>query len=331
MRFKFSVFFVRAGVGWSESWYTREGTAEACILTMEKYMGLRQKMLPPSWSIMGLRAGRTSLSTAETDGRDALRQSQVYYPTVREFEKGPQTIKVPGDGTFTPAGNPGQEVIPNVCLQERITFDTNRSTSRYLVGVPLLDLTDTPGGDNLAGQDLWKGFLDQLEVLVRGDDTEAGRGGPLFIKARTGSIINTNTWSIKGWGLTESYPSDVFFVTGTDQLGSLAIGDLVHIRNSKLIPSVSFGGAAKQQQMNGTWYVGSIALGVPAGGFAQVTLKGTKGIPAQQMKNFGTWQRVRFALFPVQNMQDVRLRTHKRGKPTLVSRGRRLSRIKLDP
>lgn len=333
VRAKFTLVLRGHGQSLSESWYTKSGAPVDDIATAVTYATIRQRMISPALEIASLRLGVTNLNASQyTDGKDPLRQSRAFYPGPVRWLGANSGVDLPGAGTYVPPAGQQQELtFANDCLRVSLLYDNTRFVERYIAWVPKGTVAENgafrPGSVD-AG---WMKAYGDLVGLITGDPASGfGTVGPLFIKAQRASS-NTNTFPIDKWGLSAEFPSNVWFETRGGAAAALKPGDRVHIRHSKLVPDMSFGGAAKLQQMNGTWIVADVTQDTPAVGSTHVVLQFTRGIPADRMKIPGTFQLVEYKLFPVLDVAPVQVSTHKRGASAGAPRGRRLTRIRLDP
>jgi hypothetical protein len=330
MSVKFTVFFEGHGFGASESWYVNSNDPAIVVGAINPYLSLRSQMLFSDCEIQGVRIGNSTMTDVESDGKDALRQSQPYLPGTHPYGPAGDKLVIPQTGKFTPVDETRQEAFANIAVNERIGFNTGKFTTRYVVWPPAADINRDLSGGNLAKESAWFGLLGKLQNLITATGSPPVAGGPLWIKARTPSTIS-NTYNIRKWVLQGPAPANVGFIALNSQTGTFAIGDLVHIRGTKRKPAVTNTGATKLVSLNGSYYIDDILLDTPSTGLSTVFLAGTNGVDTASIKLLGNFQLVRFQLFAATSARAVRIRTHKRGKPSLVPRGRRLSRRSVDP
>lgn len=329
-QYKFTVFYQGHGFGASESWYTSNSSIAGAASTISTYCFLRNAMLFTDCEIQGVRVGRTSLTAAPSNGLDGLRQSQLYLPGTPLFEGGPSVLKIPQPGTYTPQDLSRKEAFANVAVNERLTFSDNRSTTRYIAWPPAADVGIDLAGGSLLVEPAWFALLGRLQDFIANAPTAVDGGGPLYIKAATGSSPG-NTFPIRGWVLQVAAPGLIGYVVDSINNANMVPGALVHIRGVRRRSAPQLGGPIKLQSINGRWYVDSAVLNSPSTGLTTVYLRGTAGVDPTTIKLLGNVQLQTYQLYPVQLARSVRIRTHKRGKPSLVPRGRRLTRTSADP
>lgn len=304
-RYRMTMFFEQSGFGWSETYYTPNATGTQAAFKVQKMLDLRKEMLPPTVGIVGVRLADESFQ----------RRSIFLVPrSGHQWPTNGVTLNVPGAGSFTVTGERDQDQV-RAALQYRVQFDTDRSTTRYIATIPdLLSKTEFNSLDFAAVPEWSK----KLNLFY----TELQSGGWL-VRARkfTGdfAVKNVLTWRYK-----ESTTGVIGVeVENTDALNVKA-GDRVHIRNVRRTKT------SRQGSMNGVWVVHSVvpgSTGVPQ----QIYLRTSEGLSPSDMKDPGKIQKVGFDLFPIEAATSVRLGIHKRGKPSLTPRGRRLTRLFLDP
>lgn len=329
--YKFTVRYQGHGFGPSESWYTGDLPIADAVSKIQAYLDFRAGMLFSDCEIAGVQIGRTTYTTAPQDPGDPARNSQ-FYPggNVYNFERSGSQLRVPGPGLYTPSSPALKEAFANVAIHERLTFDTSRSTTRYFVWPPYSTIRSDKSGGLLSYEPNWVKLYNRFENWLRGAPDAGDPPGGLYIKATTAQSP-TSTFPIRGWRSFDASPGLIGFVLDTASAGEFTRGRKVHVRGVRRKPPPSVGGAVKLISINGNWFIDSVTASSPATGFTTIFLRGTEGIDPTTIKILGTAQVVQVRLFQVQNAQQIRIRTHKRGKDTTVPRGRRLTRVTADP
>lgn len=305
--YRVTLFFGQAMDGASETYWTPDQSALSASKSVESMLALRAQMLNTNQYIAGVRA---ALETA-------VRRSSSMLPTRGLFADSGNYINIPGTGTIAPTGTNGLADQFRAVLQMQWRFNDTRQTIRYLSGIPdAISLTEPTTINFNAAQGWWNAY-----------------------NAWTGFLVQ-NAWQIRAQILAPAAPT--FPVVGLVQQNA-APGLLGIQISAATAPSITKGQkvalhgfrAAKGTRastLNGTWAVDSIDnSGLPV--YVTVYLRSSAGIDpeAQRFTTSTTLRPVNYTLYPIQAIVPYRVGIHKRGKPSLSPRGRRLTIHSLDP
>jgi hypothetical protein len=329
--YKFTLKYGGHGFGPTESFFTADLSADDLTTTLNNYMRLRASMLFSDLEITGIRVGRTGLSSALSDGRDPTRQSQ-WYPAgeTYNFERSGSSLVVPNKGTYVPPVGSRGPTFANVSINESILFNNTRHAIRYIPFVPAIDIGADKPGANLANDTKWFDLLAALQLMWRGKGAGDYAGSTFYVKAQARTGPATPRTIIK-WVTASPSGGNIGAVLSNSDATGYAFGQEVFVNGTRRRPLPVIGGAIKLQSINGTWRADVVMVDSPISGQSTVFLQNTAGIDVTTIKKTGTLRQKLYALFPIQDAQAIRTRTHKRGKDTTVPAGRRLSRVSADP
>lgn len=309
--YKVSFFYQSVGFGWSETWYTREELEGQDVGNLIKtYNNLRLAMLRSVTTFTGARLSIVPSATI----KPGIRSSRLLVPGDNKFPTINSKLTLDETGTYVKeTSSEGMEQIrSNIHL--RLGFG-DRSTTRYLVGAPDA-LSNTESGKVTFGQaPNWEGRYISWVDHVRQN---------WAIVART-PIATDPLFPVRAIGKTADTPPKLIVIVSNADPLPWTVGDLISIsgfRFKKGVPPIS---------INGRYHLDALQTGVPTTGLHSITLREATGVDLTTIKVFGTARRLQkqITLFAV--VDPVRLGTHKRGKPSLTPRGRRLTRLTLDP
>ncbi|NJO56135.1 MAG: hypothetical protein HC834_07025 [Rhodospirillales bacterium] len=251
---------------------------------------------------------------------DTKRRSTAYLPGTSNFPGGGQIV-VPSRGTFIATGgavpDPASETTRpdqfRAVMQYRISYDTDRSTIRYLSGIPD-SMSGTEAGTLQKQADpawwtKWEAFAGHL--VSAGWQIRARHRGPYDEHAASGLVVR------------EAGPAQLgVVVPALPDLG-YEVGNKVHLKGWR---RMGRGGLS----LNGKYFIDNVNT-TQISGSRIYFLRGTEGQDPAQWKILGTIQLVGYDTFPIEDVNHHRVGIHKRGRPTMAPRGRRLTRLTLDP
>lgn len=305
--YRTTVFWGQATDGASETYWTPDqGAASACV-TIQQMLNLRTQMLNQLQYWQGVRVA--------VEG--TKRSSQLFLPGSTPFFDSGKELAVPGAGTLPPTGSNGLADQFRAVLQLQVRFGTARSTYRYLSGIPdAISLTEPVTFTRGTAQTWWNAFdAWRSYLLSSGWQIRAQVLPPAATAYPVVSLVQQ-----------EAAPGLVGIVIGVgDPAPTILVGGKIALQGMRAAKGT------RSSTMNGTWYVDSTSL-VSTGRLA-VFLRGSQGIDpaAQRFTNMSTLRVVTYSLYPLIGFNSHRVGIHKRGKPSLGPRGRRLSRPSLDP
>lgn len=305
--YKVSLMWNQSVMGVAETWYTPDQSQNSLQKTIETMLALRSQCLFRIQPFVGV---RLSLYGAK-------RQSKVILPPSGVFLDSFNPLQVPASGTLAGSGQTTRPDQLRAVIQCTIGYSDTRRTIRYFSGVP-------------------DGFT--VTEPATFDPGAAGQWGTAFQAFR--SYITDNGWQIQARQITGAYaavpvngvsvqaaaPSLIGISTVAASAPPFIVGERValsHFRPKK---------GTRGLTMNGMWTIDSINNTLVPGNVI-VYLRGSAGIDPDSIRftASSTIQRVGYQLYPVQEFNLYRVGIHKRGRPSLAPRGRRLSRPTLDP
>lgn len=305
--YRVTFFWGQATDGASETYWTPDMSSVSAAKATESMLALRVAMMNTNQYVQGVRVALEG----------AVRRSSVMIPTKGIFADSGQWINIPAAGTITPTGTNGSADQYRAVLQHQWGFNDNRRTMRYLSGIPDAISATEPATLNFnAATSWWNAWNAWSTYLV------------------------TNAWGIKAQILAPQQA--VYSVIGV-VLQSAAPGYIGIQISATAAPSIAKGQkialhgmrAAKGTRgstMNGTWIADSMdTSGLPE--YVTVYLRSSQGIDpeAQRFTEKTTLRPVNYQIYPIQQIIPFRCGIHKRGRPTMAPRGRRLIIRSLDP
>lgn len=306
--FKFQEF----GYGWSEAWYTRGDVSPSTLGTLvQTYVNLRLGMLRPYCNFESVR-----LAVVPDDviiGK-AARSSRLLVAGNNKYPTEAETLKLGEFGTYAGVeSDAGMEQVRSN-LQLRLFWGTN-STTRYLVGIPDgLSITET-GSCEFDRVPVWGAKYIAWAAFVK---------DKLAIAAHTPEATD-HTYEVRAVSDSTESPSHLEFQVPDTPTQGWTVGDKIQVSGFRYKRSVL------HPSMNGRYKLHTIALGTPRSGVNTYTMREIVGIPAADIKVLGTIRRIQRRRTAIEGIDPFRVGIHKRGKSSSVPRGRRLTRVSLDP
>lgn len=305
--YKCTVYYTHASYGWSESYWSSLSTLAALAPVLQKMLLLRMFMLPTDHSFAGVRISVVG----------GVRQSSLALPGNNTLADGTTVLNVPENGAFKAFRGSNSISQMRQVMQLHVMYGANLKSVRYLGGIPSDIVNEEPYGsgvDNDAAwygaYDAWRKFLVQSTwgIMAR---AQTGVGAPTLI---TGAELGTQAAPLLGIDVvTEGAPA---FARGM----KVAVS---HARPPK---------GTRVSTLNGQWTVDSVAPSAFPG-MTAVYLRGSEGILPSAVRF--TPASVIYGLVPVFNqivwIRSTKAGIHKRGRPSLTPRGRRLTHTSLDP
>lgn len=304
--------FEAVGMGFSDTWCSKSIEESALGPNVKKLVELRLAMLSSRFRLQGVRLSQMPPGVFNVQG---IRASRLLVPGVNSYPSAGVTLTLDEVGTFgaESAVNPVEQFRSN--LQVRLRFGGARSTTRYIVGVAD-GLSFTTAGTINPGTavDWLKAFSDwRAEVLLNWG-----------LIARSG-VADDPYYDIQAWTRKTVAPLQLGFVIPTPTPLDWSSGTLIAlegVRVKKDQPKVS---------LNGRYHISSVLPETPSAGLSTIFLRELDSVEPAIIKILGKVRRVRKSVYYPTLMDTVRLGVHKRGKPALSPRGRRLTRTSLDP
>lgn len=304
-RVKMTFGFDYAGYAPTETYISQDVSATTAGARMQELIDARQRLLP---NTVGWRGIRFSYS-------DFKRRSVFYPPGQRQPFDWATPVTIPRFGSYTPSI--GKDDYPDqvkAALLLRLTYDIDRTTSRYMSMVPDNTLGQSPTGYFPAGDARWKEWFDAFcAVLVN---------RAWVIRAQKGDTLNPKV-PIIDWVQEQAAPSRLGFVLPAAPPFGAIQGEKVKVESvrRKGTDSLSY---------NGNYIVGAINTTLQPGNTIYY-LRGTEDGDVESIKLLGTARRLGYDYFPILKVEGITATTHKRGNSFGRQRGRLKKRASLDP
>jgi len=302
--YRTTVYWNQSVMGVSETYITPNVSIGVLGSLISSLLAKRFAMLFTNDECVGVRVSNYS----------ATRRSFFLIPGVNTVPGIVDPINVPERGalTITPVTRRPDQI--RACLQERIYYDVDRSTTRYLAGIPDSVTVYEPGSVNvaadaawLAAYNDWSGFLVGAGFQIRAQD-KSGASPVIPVQ----HIVRQS-----------AEPGLIGVSIPTAAVPGVLDERKVHLTGFKRVPRYL-------PSMNGNFFVESINTTLIPDEVVYF-LRGTAGQDPSTFKILGTLQRVHHVLYPITAIRTVRTGIHKRGRPSPAPRGRRLTRTTLDP
>lgn len=302
--YRVTIGMYMANIGATETYYSQDRSNIQIGGDVTRLLTRRAALFTKDVKFAGVRVG-----TAEDKRRSA------FYPPGRyTLAADGIALTVPVEGTapdeiaFTP--DQARSV-----LQVRLTYATDRHAMRYLSFIPDEVILAEPRNPNLAFdvryQVRWEAFVRELVA------------NPAWqIRARD-STTTRPEFEIVRWTKEPGETGLLGVLVKKTDVTTIVQGDKVSIKNARRMAQfrVSYNGIYKVDRVDTTTDSANNIY------YLQTT---GEGDPTTIKKN-GTIQKVTLRFFNIQGVTVVRPGIHKRGKPLGVPRGRRSTRLPLDP
>jgi hypothetical protein len=307
MIYKVTHMMNRSVMGASESWYTGDWSATQALQYIQELLAARMALVTYATETVGVRLAVYG----------AKRQSVVLLPPYDVFPGTNSLLQIPAKGTYTgEVKNFGSDQY-RAALQNRITYDNTRTVLRYMSGIPDAVSATEPATVDFSLTPQWKQALDRYYNIL------SSRGWSIRAKAITG--INAPA-SVTGVTSMAAAPSLLGIILPAATAPPIVQGSSVQLQHFR---AAKF---TRNPTINGGWTVDSINTTlVPGSLIVYLRNSGTIDPTTVRITALSTIQLVGYSLFTVQNVTWVRCGIHKRGRPSMAPRGRRLSRPTLDP
>lgn len=306
--FRTTIFFGQATDGASETYWTSDQSARQAASNIQSLLNNRANLLNTNQYFQGARVS--------IEGQK--RSSQLILPPGAEFffDSG-VGISCPATGTFSPLDINGQADQFRATLQQKFKFGPNRSANRYLSGIPDAISVTEPATFTRNNAIQWWSNLDKFRAFLT--------NGGWQIKAQVLPPA-TAAYGIAAV-ISQSVAPFLLGVTALvgDPAPNIPIGQRIVLQGFRPAKGT------RAWTLNGTWYVDSTQF--VSTGYLNVWLRGSAGLVAadQRFTDKSLMRIVSYSFYPITDIGTQRVGIHKRGKPSLAPRGRRLTRGSLDP
>lgn len=305
--YKVTVMWNQSVMGVSETLYTPDVSGSQLATVLQKYLQSRFNLLFQNQYMVGVRIALYG----------SKRQSVVLLPPYDVLPQTQLTVQIPASGKLTAGQSFGSPDQLRGVLQNRISYGDTRNVLRYMSGIPDEVSATEPATVNFGRDPSWKQALDNYYAGVVADRWQ--------IRARSVTGANAPA-SVTGVTSEAAAPSLLGIVLPAATAPPIVQGSQVslqHFRPAKFTRSAT---------VNGTWTVDSVnATLVPGSLIVYLRNSGTIDPATVRLTALSTIQLIGYQLYPIQQMTWVRVGIHKRGRPSMAPRGRRLARPTLDP
>jgi hypothetical protein len=293
--------------GDSETLWTGNVDAPIARATIQAELTARNSCLPDSSSIEAIRI-------AEEGG---LRKSILLTPQDPTWPAGGGPLNIPTTGAVGDNDVDGRFGEWRAILQQSLTLGTSQQSNRYVSGIPRGMTIEEGQPIPFASRADWSNPYNVWALILK--------NGQYYVRALLKPALLA-PWLVIGLApaLVSGGPIGVVFNSAT--FGGTLTGARVHLYGFRPAKGT------RAPTLNGTWYVDSVVVGMPPVPTV-VYLRGSGGInPALQKFTDKTYLlNVLYGYLPITLVRTVRVGIHKRGKLSIGPRGRRLTRVSLDP
>jgi hypothetical protein len=305
--YKVTTIWNQSVMGVSETWYTPDQSDASIQKTIQQMIALRSNCMYQIQPFVGI---RVSLYGAK-------RQSKVILPPGGPLADPFNFLQVPATGTLPGGTSTTRPDQLRAVIQLTIAYNNTRRTLRYLSGIPDAYSVTEPATFNPGAAGAWGTAFDQWRSYL------VNTGWQIQARLLTGDYTPA---PVIGVTVQAAAPSLLGIVVVAATAPAFAQGQKValsHFRPKK---------GTRDLTVNGMWTIDSVNTTLVPGNLI-VYLRNSSGIDPDSVRFTAnsTIQRVGYGLFPVQSINPYRVGIHKRGRPSLAPRGRRLSRPTLDP
>lgn len=311
--YRVTMYMNQSVMGWSESYYTRGNVAAPSIgPQVSQLLAKRNGLMWTNQQWVGVRIAELGTSP---DPLTLRRKSRVFPPGTWNVDGGALVVPEVGGLINANAYNLPHPDLVRVALQLRLTYGDGYSTTRYHVGVPDGATLTDPGTLQWSGEGgaSWYSDLQSYIGLLTSQ---------WAILARTPSTVDPYH-TVSNLVRREAAPSVMGIVIPSASAPGWTDGTKIHLRGFR----------PKQRgiiSLNGRYYVDSVNTTLRPG-YVIFYLRGTETGDPNAYKILGTAQKVGFNIQSIQSVYPIRAGIHKRGRPSIAPRGRRLTRVSLDP
>lgn len=306
-QYRVGLFWNQFTFGWSETYITRNVASSGLAPLVQGLLNARNTLL---WRDFTNWVGvRISIFGDR-------RRSALYLPGIVKLREG-GTLKVPDEGERVdlPSGFVEVPDQVRVALQVQMTYDDSRKVIRYIASIPDGVSKTEPGTYTFNQNADWGVKLQAFfDFLVSESFAIAAR-----VTAPTAPEVQARDLVLEA-----AAPGRLGVAVRTADAPPIAEGDLIHLRGFRR--SLDHPGIS----LNGKFYV-SVVNTTLLTNRTIYFLRGTEGQDPNNWKVLGKVQQVLYGTFPIQLINPHRVGVHKRGRPSLSPRGRRVTRRSLDP
>lgn len=275
----------------------------------------RNALLSTRHEWVGVRCSEQATSAELLADTPTPRRSFVLLPGAAQVPQARGVVNIPERGVLDPEIDP--RLAPDqfrAALQLQVTFGVQRTTLRYMAMIPDGYSATEPATIKtpLAG---WEKSLDAFIAWQIDNCRIKGLTAPDVDEWKKATGLVAEAAAPKRLG--------VRLLTATAPAIPLGSKILVQGFRRKLE-------LGSKPSLNGTFYVDKIDVTTEPGN-TLLFLRGTDNQDPSEWKIFGKVRRKRYAYFDITRIDPYRVGIHKRGRPSMSPRGRRPTRVTLDP
>lgn len=305
--YRMSFMWNQSVMGVSETYYTPLVSVSNAPTLISQWLQLRTQMMYKNQFTVGVRLSDISKP----------RGSVVLVPPY-DFIPGSGTkVVIPSSGVILNTAGVTDANQLRAALQTRLQYNDSYTTNRYISGVPVgMEGTEPATFQPDANPGWLSAWTNFFQNMV---DQRWGLRG----LSRTGANAPVQVASLYA-GPAPANQLGIVVVTALAP--TYTLGAKIHLQGFRPAKGT------RAPTINGTWYVDSLdTTTIPA--YSIVYLRNSQSAWATQQRFTAqtTISLVGYQIYPIQDYTWVRMLVHKRGRPSLAPRGRRLSRPTLDP
>lgn len=311
-KWKLDPVFVQHVMGASESYITGEQTSAGLATLFQNLIDRRSALLFRDYhKMVGWRATRLADDPNEPQSG---RESRPYLPGDNELDSGGK-INIPASGGATEAT--GFLTPPDqfrAVLQYRVKFGTASSSIRYLRGIPDGVSRTEPGTIKWEGNTGWRDEFTAFGALLVASFY-------VLALSKTGDYAPIK---VKKLSLAGASPSPIVVSVLTSEAKPIGVGDFIKLagfRRKKDKPGAT---------LNGRYYVDGVSTTL----FTNLTSYTLRMDPVGDPNDFkilGKARKEGWAYQKITKVDPYRIGIRQAGRPSLAPRGRRVTRLSLDP
>ncbi|MGH3526754.1 MAG: hypothetical protein ACRDQ6_05515 [Pseudonocardiaceae bacterium] len=305
--YKVTAMWNQSVMGASETLYTSDVSTTILAKRITRYLAARFLLLPPAVFAVGVRVALYG----------AKRQSVALLPP---YDVLPQTtieVQIPAHGQYFGKNVTNKPDQFRASLQNRLSYDNTRNVLRYMSGIPDAVSATEPATVDFSGAIDWYTFLSEYYALLVSD------GWQIRARAVTGPHAPTSVTGVTSMAASPSLLGMILPAATAPPIVQGSQVALQHFRPPKFTRSATVNGSWTVDSVNATLAPGQLIVYLRNSGLIDPT--------TVRLTALSTIQLIGYSLFPIQAATWVRVGIHKRGRPSMAPRGRRLARPTLDP
>lgn len=304
--YKVTTMWNHSIMGVSESYYTPLLATSKAPDRISAMLSARAAMMYPDCQFVGVRISVYPF----------VRQSSVLLPGIAQSALLGDTVKVPSAGTYGPDPMLFPESQLRQTLQVALGYGSLQTVPRYLSGVPKLIVMTEPSTLNMAASGVWLERFNAFADILTG-------GWQIRVRVPL-PVITPPAPQILGVISQSAGPSLLGIVIGNKPPVTLVQGNKVALTGFR--PACNTRGPT----INGQWTVDNVNTTMQPNNVV-VFLRNSSTIDPTTV-NWTDASRiglVAYQLSPITSFLPYRIGIHKRGRPSMAPRGRRLTRPSL--